>query len=65
VTDFYWVLLDPSDEEMRATERFSSRAEAESWMGSAWSELLAEGAEAVRLVDADGKSYYRMGLREE
>lgn len=50
---------------MGKTEAFDSKAEAEGWMGTHWSELLAEGADSVSLVDERGNLYYRMGLREE
>ncbi len=65
MTQFFWVLhaLDGSD--MRRTDPFDSRAEAEAWMGAGWSTLLDEGAEEVSLIDEDGAVYYRMGLREE
>jgi hypothetical protein len=60
-----WVLHDASDNEMRKTDAFDSKDDAEAWMGARWSELLTEGAESVSLVDERGNLYYRMGLREE
>lgn len=42
-------------------ETFSSQADAESWVGQAWRELLASGVTAVTLVE-DGRVEYRMSL---
>ncbi len=64
VADVRWVLRDASGTEMRATETFSTQEEAEAWMSSGWSELLAEGAESVSLLDGD-EVLYEMGLKEE
>ena len=59
-----WTLVDTSGAELRSTEAFTSKEEAEAWMGSNWASLLAEGAESVRLMDDDALAY-EMGLREE
>ena len=61
---FAWVLHDEDGALMRTTQPFDSRDEAEAWMGSAWSELLEEGAESVSLVEGD-ETLYEMGLRAE
>jgi hypothetical protein len=63
MADFVWKLHGPSDEDLRATEPFASREEAEAWMGAEWATLLDEGAETVSLVHGD-ETLYRMGLRE-
>lgn len=60
---FTWVLLEAGGDEMRATEEFGTKEEAEEWMGREWASLLEEGAEFVSLRE-DGKQHYRMGLRE-
>ncbi len=60
---WHWVLHDAEGKDVRATEQFESREEAESWMGTEWSKLLDEGAETASLM-GDGKEIYRMGLRE-
>jgi hypothetical protein len=60
---FTWVLLDADGDEMRATEEFGTKEEAEAWMGQEWAGLLDEGAELVSLRE-NGKQHYRMGLRE-
>jgi hypothetical protein len=62
--DFAWVLHDEAGNDLRSTQSFASKEEAEAWMGDHWSELLDEGAEAVTLRRGD-ESLYRMGLREE
>lgn len=60
---FVWVLLDGEGNEMRPSQEFASKEEAEAWMGSEWASLLGEGAEFVSLR-SDGEQVYRMGLRE-
>ena len=60
---FTWTLLDPLGADMRTTDEFASKEEAEAWMGTEWSALLDEGAEYVSLRE-NGKQIYRMGLKE-
>ncbi len=64
MSQWRWILHDPSGRDLRSTETFSSRADAEAWMGAEWASLLQEGAESVSLVE-DGKTLYRMGLTEK
>jgi hypothetical protein len=60
---FAWRFLDGAGEEMGASERFSDREAAESWMGEAWADLREQGVEEVVLMDEDrGRRVYRMGL---
>jgi hypothetical protein len=63
MADFVWKLHGPAGEDLRTTESFPSREEAEAWMGAEWAALLDEGAETVSLVRGD-ETLYRMGLRE-
>jgi hypothetical protein len=63
VTECKWILHDESGAELRATEAFATKEEAESWMGSEWPALLAEGADSVSLV-SDGDVVYKMSLQE-
>ncbi len=42
-------------------ETFSSQADAESWVGQTWRQLLASGVTAVTLVE-DDRVEYRMSL---
>jgi len=58
-----WILRDESGTELRATDGWESRAEAEAWLAQHWSRLLEEGAESVSLVQ-DAREQYTMGLRE-
>ncbi|MDP9068313.1 MAG: hypothetical protein M3N53_08220 [Actinomycetota bacterium] len=62
--DLRWVLLDASGAEIRATDRFATREEAEAWMAREWSTLPDEGAQSVSLVEGD-ETVYEMGLGEE
>ncbi|MDQ3916596.1 MAG: hypothetical protein M3323_14900 [Actinomycetota bacterium] len=60
---YVWKLHGPRGDELRQTDPFLSKEEAEAWMGAEWSSLLDEGAETVSLVHGD-ETLYRMGLRE-
>lgn len=62
--DFHWVLHDAAGNDLRTSERFPTKDEAEAWMGREWAALLDEGAETVSLVEGDS-THYRMGLRAE
>ena len=62
--NFTWTLQDPAGKDMRTTDPFTSKEEAEAWMGAEWSSLRDEGAEFV-LLRADGDVIYRMGLSEQ
>jgi hypothetical protein len=62
---FVWRYLGPGGGERGESAAFPDRESAESWLGEAWSDLLAEGVEEVVLVDRQrDRSIYRMGLRE-
>jgi hypothetical protein len=43
-------------------DRFPSQADAESWVGEAWPDLLAEGVDQVTLLDGDRVVYGPMSL---
>ncbi len=60
---FHWVLRDRDGVDLRTTQPFASREEAEAWMGGEWASLLEEGAESVALLQ-DSRVIYEMGLRE-
>lgn len=64
MAEFTWVLLDASGKELRTSQTFASKEEAEAWMGAEWSNLLEQGGESVSLRDGDTQ-VYRMGLGEE
>lgn len=60
---YVWVLLAADKAEIRSSEPFPTKEEAEAWMGREWSALLEEGAETVSLRTGD-EQVYEMGLRE-
>lgn len=64
MSDFFWVVHDEAGSDIRTTERFETKAEAEEWMGREWSGLLTEGGESVSLFEGERK-HYQMGLRAE
>lgn len=43
-------------------DRFPSQADAESWVGEAWPDLLADGVDQVVLVEGDRVVYGPMSL---
>ena len=45
-----------------ATESFPSQADAETYVGETWRELLEQGVAQVTLFDGDRKVYGPMGL---
>ena len=48
--------------ELPAAEVFPSQADAETWMGENWRELLHAGVAQVTLLDGDREVYGPMGL---
>jgi hypothetical protein len=46
-------------------EIFQSQADAESWIGEIWRELLAAGVERVTLIEDERVEYAGMSLRVE
>lgn len=47
------------------SEEFESRGDAESWVGEAFGDLLADGIDQVRLFDGDTEIYGPMSLHAE
>lgn len=64
-----WRLEDASGEivsiDPDGSHGFPSRSEAESWIGEAWQDLLADGVEQVTLFEEDREIYGPMSLRSE
>jgi len=63
MADFTWTLQDSSGNDLHTSEPFSTKEEAEAWMGAEWSALRAKGGEYVLLKRGD-EVVYRMGLSE-
>ncbi len=65
---WHWRLEDAAGAEVvvaggeLADQRFASQADAESWVGETWSELAAEGVDAVTLFELDRQVYGPMSL---
>ena len=62
-----WRLEDAAGAEVDvpadfADHRFSSQADAESWVGEIWSDLAELGVDAVTLMEADRVVYGPMSL---
>ena len=63
MADFTWTLQDSEGKDLRTSEAFTTKEEAEAWMGDEWSALRDEGGEYVLLKEGDAV-VYRMGLSE-
>jgi len=63
VSEFRWVLQDESGNEIRTTEAWATKEEAEAWIGAKWQELVDEGGAFVSLRE-DDEQVYRMSLAE-
>lgn len=64
---WWWRLENKTGEEVSvgedlAGERFASQADAESWVGEIWSDLAAEGVDAVTLFEDERQVYGPMSL---
>ena len=64
---WWWRLEDGSGAEVEvpseyAGQRFSSQADAESWVGEIWAALAEAGVDAVVLMEADRTVYGPMSL---
>jgi hypothetical protein len=55
------VEVEVGDEDLTG-QRFASQADAESWVGETWSDLAAEGVDAVSLFEHDRQVYGPMSL---
>ena len=64
---WWWRLENAAGVEVQvdddlAGQRFASQADAESWVGETWSDLAAEGVDAVTLFEHDRQVYGPMSL---
>jgi hypothetical protein len=64
---WWWRLEDSAGNEVAvsaelAEQRFTSQADAESWVGEIWAELAEEGVDAVTLFELDRQVYGPMSL---
>ena len=62
---WWWRLEDSGGTEVHVegyAQRFSSQADAESWVGEIWAELAEKGVDAVTLFEHDRQVYGPMSL---
>ncbi len=64
---WWWRLEDAAGVEVTvegelASQRFTSQADAESWVGEFWAELAAEGVDGVTLFELERQVYGPMSL---
>lgn len=64
MTTFRWVLIDGAKAELRSTEEFDSREDAEQWLSTRWQALRDEGAASVSLRN-DSEEIYEMSLADQ
>lgn len=50
-----WVLETSEGHEQGRSEEFSSRGDAESWIGETYRELVQQGVDRAQLLDGDVK----------
>jgi hypothetical protein len=63
---FAWRYLDGRGTETGESEVFGTRAEAETWLATAWGALRDGEVVAVELIDRrNAVAVYRMSLEEE
>ena len=53
------------DGQPERSQDFPTQADAETWIGESWQELLDDGVAQVSLLEADRVVYGPMGLRPE
>ncbi|QIK76226.1 hypothetical protein [Nocardioides piscis] len=63
---WWWRLEDASGNEVApegfASERFASQADAESWVGEIWADMVEVGVAAVTLFEHEREVYGPMSL---
>ncbi len=59
-----WILVGGTAENPPTPTAFPSQAEAESWLGEAWRDLVDEGVDAVTLIHGEEVVYGPMSLHE-
>ena len=64
MSPFEWVVHDAGGRDLRTTEPFASREEAEAWLGAEWAGLAEASGDSVSLME-DGEVVYRMSLQPE
>ncbi|MGL5825812.1 MAG: hypothetical protein ACRCYU_13540 [Nocardioides sp.] len=64
---WWWGLADPAGTSVQVDsayhKRFPNQADAESWVGEFWRDLVAMGVDSVRLMDGEREVYGPMSLR--
>lgn len=58
-----WQYENAAGEAAGASESFDHRGDAETWIGTAFEDLLDEGVEQVRLLEDGAEVYGPMSLR--
>lgn len=60
-----WTLETATGDVVGRSEAFDSRGDAESWVGEAFGDLVADGVDQVRLFDGETEIYGPMSLHAE
>lgn len=60
-----WRYDPPTGTSGAESQEFPTQADAETWVGESWRELLESGVEQVTLAEDDHVVYGPMGLRPE
>ncbi len=62
---FTWQYENAAQESVGESDEFEHRGDAESWIGTAFEDLLLDGVEQVRLFEDGSEVYGPMSLRPE
>lgn len=60
-----WALENADGQQQGRSENFDNRSDAESWVGEAFEDLLAQGVDQVRLFEDDIEVYGPMSLHAD
>jgi hypothetical protein len=60
-----WQYENNAGEAVGTSESFDQRADAETWIGTSFEDLLEDGVEQVRLLEEGTEVYGPMSLRPE
>lgn len=60
-----WTYEKADGTDLGRSSEFETRADAESWVGEAFGDLVDDGVDQVRLLDGDTEVYGPMSLHAE
>ena len=64
MASYTWIVHDQDGRDLKTTETFASKDEAEAWLGREWIGLAEAGGDSVSLM-GDDALVYKMSLQPE